>query len=147
MKKLIKILAILAVIGIIGGVAGYVFVYNKPHPDYESVKAEYVIEAKKLYDEFRNDPSGTGNRYNGKILEISGMITSNESTDSTSTIVFVFNQGDFGDEGVRISMLPGSGDQAKKLTQGTVVTLKGLCTGYNDTDVILEKGTIIKPKS
>lgn len=137
-----KILIALAITGIAGGILVYVFVYNKPHPDYETLNADFSITAKQLYEEFVNEPQTTGNKYNGKILDINGTISSIETNDSASTIVFVFNQGDFGDEGVRVSLLGKFLDQSKTLSKGSTVSLKGFCTGFNDTDVVIEKGSI-----
>jgi len=47
----------------------------------------------------------------------------------------------FGNEGVRVSML--QNEQLSEITTGQNITLKGFCTGYNQTDVVLEHGSII----
>jgi hypothetical protein len=57
--------------------------------------------------------------------------------------VFVFEQGDFGDEGIRCTMLPKYNFEAGKLQPDVEIKVKGYCTGYNETDVILEKCSII----
>jgi len=41
-------------------------------------------------------------------------------------------------------MLDNYRDDALALQKDQMVTIKGYCTGYNDTDVILEKCSIIK---
>lgn len=144
MKKWIKIFIILVVIGIIGTVAGYVFIYNKPHPKYENLKADYKLQASDLYNEFKSDAKSSSGKYNGKMLEIEGNLTEIEESDSTLIAYFVLEEGMFGNQGVRISLMP---DFVKNLTQeskGKALKIKGLCTGFNETDVILEHGSIVK---
>ncbi len=145
MKKWIKILALLALLGIAAGIFVYYFVYNKPHPDYEKSKAEYTMTAKELYEGFITGEATPGQKYNGKVIEISGLLSSVESVDSLVIVIFAFNQGMFGDEGVRCTMLPSFNEEAKNLVPGTEVFLKGLCTGFNGSDVILEKCSLPRP--
>ena len=64
--------------------------------------------------------------------------------DSLVIAVFVFNQGMFGDEGVRCTMLHGQTKLAANISKGNTVKIKGFCSGYNDTDVILEKCSLIQ---
>jgi len=75
-------------------------------------------------------------KYNGKIIEIIGKFVKIESNDSLSVVVFVFKQGDFGDEGIRCTLLPHCKQHAAQLNPGAEIHIKGLCAGYNDTDVI-----------
>ena len=72
-----------------------------------------------------------------------GKLSKIEASDSLVTAVFVFGQGDFGDEGIRCSMLPKYSFEAGKLQPDGEIKVKGYCTGYNETDVILEKCSII----
>jgi hypothetical protein len=41
-------------------------------------------------------------------------------------------------------MIPELAGDVVKIAPGTVVSLKGLCAGYNDTDVILENCSLEK---
>jgi hypothetical protein len=54
------------------------------------------------------------------------------------------SEGLFGDEGIRCTMLSKFNEKAKDLVDNTNVKLKGYCTGYNDTDVIIEKCIIVE---
>ena len=143
MKKLKIIIGVLLVIGILGGTYGWFFVYNKPHRDYENAEADHSIAAIDCYQKFASLAEGDENIYTGKILEISGIPTKVETSDSLCVVVFVFNEGMFGDEGVRCSMLPGHHKKAKLLSMNESVKIKGYCTGYNDTDVVLEHCSIV----
>jgi hypothetical protein len=143
MKTWLKILIGLFVLGIIAFFVVYKFVYNKPHPDYETMNADYTLGARDIYQAFRDSRDAATRQYNGKVIEITGKLSKIEASDSLVVAVFVFNQGMFGDEGVRCTMLKKFNDGAKKLQPDGDVRVKGYCTGFNDTDVILEKCSII----
>jgi hypothetical protein len=144
MKTWVKVILGLFVVGIIAAVLVYIFVYNKSHPDYEKMKPDYSLSASELYNSFKANTTGSERKYNGKVLALNGTLTKVESTDSLVIAVFVFNQGMFGDEGIRCTMLPKFNEEAKKLQPGNVYNIKGYCTGFNDPDVILEQCSIIK---
>jgi len=144
MKTWVKIVLGLFVVGIVAIVLVYVFVYNKSHPDYENIKPDYKLSASELYNSFKANTTDTGTKYNGKVVSVTGKLTKIEATDSLVIAVFVFNQGMFGDEGIRCTMLPKFNEEAKRLLPGNVYNIKGYCTGFNDTDVILEQCSIIK---
>lgn len=144
MKTWMKILIALVVIGIIGAWAGYEFVYNKPHTDYERAEPDFTLPAKTLYNDFKANSEAAGHKYGGKVVEIKGKLTSIEEADSLVIGVFAFEKGMFGDEGVRVTMLPNHSDRLKKHPLTDEIVLKGFCSGYNDSDVILESGSIVK---
>lgn len=144
MKKWMKTLLVLIGLGVAAAVAMYVFVYNKPHTDYARAKPEIVADARACFDEFVNNRSQAEQKYNGKIVQLSGEITRIEKNDTLMVLVFVFNEGVFGDEGVRCTMLPGFSATAE-VQPGERVAVKGLLTGYNETDVIMENCSVVKP--
>lgn len=144
MKTWVKILLILIVIGIAAAVLGYIFFYNKSHPDYEKIKPDYTLSASELYNSYKANTTGSETKYNGKVLAVTGILTKIESTDSLVIAVFVFNQGMFGDEGIRCTMLSKFNDDAKNLQPENEYMIKGYCTGFNPPDVILEQCSILK---
>ena len=99
------------------------------------------MQVRALFDEFSADGIAAGSKYNGKMIGISGAITRVEQSDSLVTVVFVIRQGEFGDEGVRCSMLPSSSEAARKLQPGAEVNIKGYCTGFTG-DVVMEECTL-----
>jgi hypothetical protein len=143
MNKWIKILIGLFILGLIGAALGYIFIYNKPHKDYEKAKADFSLAPDELFYAYRNDKLNAGSMYNGKVLEISGVFDKIETPDDLTIAVFAIEEGIFGDEGVRCTMLP---DHAGGLNSydGKQITIKGYCTGYNETDVIMEKCSIVE---
>lgn len=143
MKTWTKILIGLVVVGIIAIFLVYKFVYNKKHPDYEKIVAAYSVTAQDLYQSYTTSKDAASAKFNGKVIDITGNLSKIETADSLVIAVFVFKQGDFGDEGVRCTMLQKFNNDAGKLQPDGEVKLKGYCTGYNETDVILEKCSII----
>jgi hypothetical protein len=140
MKRLLKIGIVLAVVGVLAAAYVWFFVYNKPHKNYEKAKPEAVLTAADCFNSFVNN----GNAHTGKVLQLDGMPSYIENQDSLVIVVFVFNEGMFGDEGIRCTMLPKYKEAALALNLDEKIIIKGLCTGYNGTDVILEHCSIIK---
>lgn len=141
-KKYWKVLAGLAFAGILAALYTWFFIYNKPHPDYENLEAEYQFPSEKLYAEYRENTAVTNSKYTGKMISINGKLDYVENTAHQTILVFVFEQGMFGDEGIRCSLLENYKITASDLEPGTEVRVKGMCTGYNETDVIIEKCTV-----
>ncbi len=143
MNKWIKIFLILAAMGFIGAAAVYFFVYNKPHTNYEKAKPDFEMTAQALYNAFANSQSEAEQIYNGKIIQIEGSLDSVEEADSLVIAIIAFDQGMFGPEGIRCSMLENHSNTVKQINSGTIVQLKGFCSGFSGTDVILESCSVI----
>jgi hypothetical protein len=143
MNKKILIPATVLLVLLIAASSVYFYV-NKGHPNYDKLKADYTLESKQLYDAFKKDSKASATLYNGKMIELSGAISKVESSDTLATIVFAFSQGMFGDEGVRCTMLPVYDQKAKLLKAGQTIKIKGVCQGFNDTDVVLEKCSLLQ---
>ena len=143
MNKYFKILTILAAAGLIIFIIVYKYVYNKPHTDYEKAETEFVLEAEQLYNEFVSDFDKASIKYNGKVVQISGNIGSIERVGELVIAFFIYSEGMFGHEGVRCSMLHEHGEKLMKLEVNSSIVIKGLCTGFTETDVILESCSVI----
>ena len=144
MKTWIKIVLIIVAIGLLGIAYIYFFMYNKPHLNVEKATAEYTLKAEDLYKEFKANKDAAGKKYNGKVIEINGPVKKIEKSDTLTVAVFIFEQGLFGDQGVRCTFLPDQIAKAKNVEPGNELKIKGFCTGFNDTDVILEKSSIVE---
>lgn len=143
MRKYVKIIGLVMVAGIIAAIALYLFVYNKPHPDYAKAHPDFVLTADVLFHSYQSGESASAN-YTGAVLQVTGTIHKVESAGDQVIAVTVFEEGLFGDEGIRYAMLPDYQQNILQLSTGATLVIKGLCTGYNDTDVILEKCSIIE---
>lgn len=140
MKKWVKIIGFLGLLGLGAALYGYFFIYNKPHPDYLTLEADDSLTAEMLFKSFRSDAVNAAQQYNGKMLLVSGNLSQLETADSTTIAYFILGEGMFGNEGVRVSMLPSEISKLNGKT-GQNIQLKAYCTGFNDTDVILEHGS------
>lgn len=143
MNKWIKIGIVLFIVGAIGIGLGYKFVYNKPHPDFEKIEPAFILGANELFTDFIESRQESEQKYNGTVVQLEGMIDSVEESDSLVIVVFAFHEGMFGDEGIRCTMLP-KFNRHESLKTGNNVRIKGFVAGYNETDVILEKCSLIK---
>ena len=139
-----KVIGALFLIGILAALYVWFFVYNKPHRDYEAAAPDHILAAEELFFQYRHDKQLADSLYTGMVLQINGALGKVESPDSSVIAIFVFDQGMFGDEGVRCVMLPGHHSGLKNYGPGGKITLKGYCTGYNDTDVIIEKASVVQ---
>lgn len=146
MNKYVKILLFLALLGVLAGLYVWFYVYNKPHRDYAAASPERFVDAETLFYDFRQDKTLGDSLYTGLVLQLSGSLAKIEDLDTTAIVVFVFEQGMFGDEGVRCIFIPGYHNGLSAYSPGDEITIKGYCTGYNETDVIVEKSTIVEEK-
>jgi hypothetical protein len=143
MKTWHKLVLVLILILVAGGYGVYRFVINKPHPDIENMKADYSVDAATFYKEFKTSKDNALKLYNGKVIELAGKLNRVETVDTLTIAVFIFNQGLFGDEGIRCTMLRKYAKDTQKLKPDGIVRIKGYCTGATDSDVILEKCSLI----
>lgn len=145
-KKWIIIIAGIVVVGLALAIIGYNYVFQG-QPDFADMEPEHKIRAKRLYTDFTENTELATERYvgsQGKMIQIEGPISKVELVDTIAVIVYSYNEGMFGDEGIRVTMLPQFTDEAKRLSKLKPVKVKGLCTGYNGTDVIMIHGSLVK---
>ncbi len=120
------------------------FIYNKPHRNIEKAAADFELSADACYHTFKSGDPEIAQSYLGKIITLSGVPSFYEEGESLSVLVFVYDQGMFGDEGIRCNLLPHYNETAQQLDLSKPVTIKGYCSGYNETDVILEQCSILE---
>jgi hypothetical protein len=143
MARWLKIVIILIILGAVSAAGVYFFIINKPHPDFEKMSPQYSLVGQELFNSYKTHKAVAESKFNGKLLEISGPVSAIETTDSLVIVVMAFGEGDFGTEGIRCTVLKKYQDDAKRLVSGGNIRIKGFCTGYNDTDVILEQCSLI----
>jgi SAM-dependent MidA family methyltransferase len=138
MKKLLFILLFLAVAG---GAIGY-YLWNKPHASVTNQKADFVLTAPELLEDFQKDENAANARYLGKIVQVSGTIL--ELVPGTGLQMQVVLET--GDMMSRISCVLKEDHKAfleRKLEKGDPVTIKGFCTGIA-MDVVLDRCVIVE---
>lgn len=144
MKTWLKILIIIAFIGLLAAFLVWKYVINKPHTDYSKAKAEVEVLASDLFNKYTGNKVTANQSYTGKVIQLKGNFSKIEQNDSSAIVIFVFRQGDFGDEGIRCVLLPEEKAKIKEIKPNQELILKGLCTGFNETDVMVEKCVIVK---
>ena len=112
MKKKIFIFIITVIIVIIA----YNYVYQD-HRDIKNEKAEFVVSATEIFNEFSINFEDASNKYLNKTIEISGQITKLNENDITldSTIFCQFDSNINSD-----------------VKEGDVLKIKGRCIGFDD---------------
>lgn len=112
MKKKIFIFIITVIIVIFA----YNYVYQD-HRDIENEKAEFVVSATEIFNEFSINFEDASNKYLNKTIEISGQITKLNENDITldSTIFCQFDSNINSD-----------------VKEGDVLKIKGRCIGFDD---------------
>lgn len=138
MKTIYKVLIGCLIAGCVVAVYVYFFMIHKPQPDYEKIRPVCSVTAADLYKSFKDNRQAAQKKFGGQVIEINGPLTKVESADSLVIAVFAIEQGAFGDQGIRCTMLPKFKNEAAKLQPSGNVRIKGYCTGFNDSDVILE---------
>lgn len=133
-----KIIIVILVLAIIGAFVAYKM-YNKPHINVASSKADISLSADKILNDFSSDENAANSTYLEKIIEVKGII-SEVKIEKDKGIISLKTKDDFG------SVLCHLSEKATKemiyLKEGQTIRLKGICTGYL-MDVILVKCEII----
>jgi hypothetical protein len=75
MKK--KIVVIILAIFVTVGLYAY-YQFNKPHPDIAASKPVVKLTAEILFSQFENNEMEANKDYNGKIIEVTGIVSSIE---------------------------------------------------------------------
>jgi hypothetical protein len=130
------------VIGAIAAVAGYVFVYNKPHRDFEKASASYTMTSDEIYNAFEADEKAASAKYQDAVILITGPVESvSEVQDGMIQVVLVAENAMLG--GVKAQLHPKYRDyeshalQVSTLEEGKTATLKCRCVGM-DAEVVMD---------
>jgi hypothetical protein len=143
MNKRIKILLVLAGLGVLCIALLYVFYYNKPHPNYEKKAPDYFLSAQELFTAYRDNQDDAQAKFNGTMVAVEGELTTVDLIGENLIAYFVLDEGFFGNEGIRITMLPGQENLLKGIELSSLVTIKGYVSGYDETDVKLLHGSLL----
>ena len=129
-----KIVISVLVLVIALAVVGYK-IYNKPHVDVASEKADITITATNLFADFSNDEEKANATYLDKIVEVKGVI--GKIAKEEEKVIINLNTGDdFGSVLCHLSD-PSTG-KVKDIKEGESIKVKGICTGFL-MDVVLVK--------
>ncbi|MCO6486615.1 MAG: hypothetical protein J5I41_12645 [Saprospiraceae bacterium] len=123
MKKWFIGIALLALAGLAIGL----YMYFKPLPGMEDLRADHKVAAASLYEAFDQDEAGASSTYLGKVVEVEGTIQSVEAGDHGGMTVILEAGGLMG--GVLCRMDPGQKEATEALQPGAAVRIRGECVG------------------
>jgi hypothetical protein len=133
MKKIVVSILVLLCIGLVYGF----YLYNKKTPSLENEKPDYTLTADELYTSFSTDEASAMEKYEGKILQVSGKVLMLTQTDSISNVVLNAEDALFGAVNCSFSTLK------ETLQKEENIVVKGQCQGYL-TNVILNNCVLVK---
>lgn len=142
-KKIIWTTVImLAIAGVLFGFSEY----NRKVKGLNKVKADYTLQASSLISRFESNEANANTQYLGKIIEVRGNLKAIEKA-AEGNYTLVLGQPD-NLSAVRCSMDADQADLVKSISENTVVTVKGACTGFNQddllgSDVVLNRAVIV----
>ena len=132
MKKAMLIIGILAVAG--AGI-GYK-IYNKPHKDIKSAKADISLNAAELFSAYEQDENAANTKFLDKTVQITGTVQEVKKDDDGNMGITLDGGGMM--FGVTCKLDPLSEHKRTKFEVGETVTFKGICTGML-MDVVIER--------
>ncbi|HTH32610.1 MAG TPA: hypothetical protein VL946_14770 [Lacibacter sp.] len=134
MKKRLLIFFILLA-ALIGAAFMIYAKWNKPHENVEDLPGTKITAA-ELFRAFAENEQQATKTYNGKVIEVTGVVTAIETNQEGKTIVQL--QSNDALFGINCTM-----EKEPGIKQNETVTIKGVCSGFT-TDVILIRCYLIK---
>ncbi len=124
-----KILFIILAISLIAAIAGYKM-YNKKHFSVENMQPSAEISATLLHQIFATDSAlaktkFTGDEANHKVIKIDGEIAAIKEDQQRNKIILLKTATD--DAFINCTME----GKTENLNAGNIISIKGICTGYN----------------
>lgn len=103
--------------------------YNKTHEDLEDIQPAFKLEPAELFASFETNETEANKQYLGKILEVTGKISSIENlSDDKVNVVLQVAEDAFG--GISCSFISVNADHLALLEKGKTLTIRGECTGF-----------------
>ena len=145
-RKKIIIFSAIAVAILSGGWYGY-SEYTRKVKDLSKVKAEVQMNAEKLIAAFEKNETEANAMYLDKIIAVKGNVKAVERNDMGHYSIVLGEQNSM--SSIRCSMDSAHQEDIANLAVGTLITMKGACTGFNadellGSDVILNRCVVQK---
>jgi hypothetical protein len=146
MKKKKIIFAVIAILLLGGGWYGY-SEYTRKVKDLTKVKAGVHINAPDLIAAFEKNEGEANRLYLDKIIAVKGRVKEVEKSDMGSYSIVLGDEESM--SSVRCSIDLSYLREVEGIKTGTVVVMKGSCTGFNEdemlgSDVILNRSVLSK---
>jgi DNA/RNA endonuclease YhcR with UshA esterase domain len=128
-----KIIFIILGISIIAVATG-IYMYNKPTESNEHKRPTIITTAETIFKDYAEDDKKADEKYLGKLCEVTGKVASIETDESGGPVLALQT----GDEMFVVSCNFEKSTKLPAFTEGTVVTVKGECSGLL-SDVVLDR--------
>ncbi len=135
-----KILILFAVVSVVSLGVGY-YVFNMPPTNLSKVKPEATLSAEELMSSFEEDEESSNDAYLGKVIEVTGRISSVVINDDGSAQLMLETQSMMGGISCNFNIEDIS-EYKTVLRKGQNAVIKGKCSGYL-MDVILERCVVV----
>lgn len=141
---------ILPLLVVMAAAAVYIYrEYNRTHKDTAKLKPDYTVSATGLIKEFETSEQAANKKYWDKVLRVEGMIKELSKDDKGFYSIILGDTASM--SSVRCSVDSMHTAEAAPLKKGSVVTVKGICTGFNSdellgSDVILVRSVVDNKK-
>ena len=141
MRPVIRnLLLFVIILGVIGGLIG-LYMYNKKNPDLSKVKADYVLQASELVNEFNQDETSASAKYIDKVVEVTGLVATIEITSDSTMNLTLANEDQI--SGVICTFHGSPQPPSNEIKEGEIITVRGVCSGML-MDVLLNDCVIAK---
>lgn len=122
---------IVAIIGLaaIGAAIGLKMFY-KPHADINKMKTDFKVQASTLIDEFAKEEEAATTKYQEKVLEINGKVSSKNQLPNGTTLLMLEDEMQGISCQLDSSWASANRSVIESLEPGKPVTVKGVCKGY-----------------
>jgi hypothetical protein len=119
--------------------------YTRKVKDLVHVRAAFQLDATGLIRAFEQNEAAANTRYLDKIIAVNGKVKNIEKDEKGDYSIILGGEGSL--SSVRCSMDATHRQDVTGLAAGTVITIKGACTGFNadellGSDVILNRCVI-----
>jgi hypothetical protein len=118
------------------------FVYNKPHEDIDSAKADFKVSVVDFVKEFETNHDAAWEKYHDKVIELDGEVASVLPNDSISSVIFKAGNN----YEVFCEVYPQHNAEAKLLAPQQKTSVKGLFVNAEKPDEMLEITGILRLK-
>lgn len=110
------------------------------YKDVKNSHPDYTISSEKLYSDFKTDQENANEKYNRKIIQITGTLKEVYLRENNELRLILHNENGY--NGISCILPERQLQIIKPLRIGSNITLKGFCRGIK-TDVILQNCVLI----
>jgi len=121
-------------------VSGLYFKYM-PDKNLNKVKADFVLPANKLFNEFDNNEGQANKKYMDRVIEVSGNIAEINEDQKGAKVITLKNKDDF--SGVLCTLIENETTTLNNYKINQPIKIRGVCTGML-MDVVLNKCVIVE---